>query len=144
MSYISWIDSHAIKHKFIIDKLLARGFDKEQIIDYFVFENMVKHENDFCPLYKENQKCHDMPYLNCYLCACPHFRFDDNGVELIDGKTKYSFCDINSKNGASGVYGDAIHQDCSKCNIPHTLSYVNKHFNIDWKTIMQECYKQKV
>lgn len=139
MSYASWVASHAIKHKGIVEKLLKRGFNKEEIIQYFVFENMVQHEKDFCPLYAENKKCHDLKYLNCYLCACPHFRFDDAGVEVVDSKTKYSFCAIDAKNGVAGVYGDAIHQDCSKCTIPHTQTYVHKHFDLDWKYIMHEC-----
>lgn len=59
------------------------GNTKQEIIEYFRFENMVKNEPDFCPLYKDNKKCHDMEDLNCYLCACPHFRFDDNGFKKI-------------------------------------------------------------
>ncbi|MDY0115992.1 MAG: hypothetical protein RBR59_00270 [Sulfurimonadaceae bacterium] len=140
MSYASWIASHAIKHRNIVEKLLASGMDKEEIIEYFVFENMVEHENDFCPLYAENKKCHDRQYLNCYLCACPHFRFDDTGLEIVDGKTKYSFCAIEAKDGVAGVYGDAIHQDCAKCSVPHTKAFVSKYFDLDWKLIMQKCF----
>lgn len=139
MSYTSWFNEHADKHKKIVDKLRDKGLSKEQIIDYFDFENMVKEEKDFCPLYAENKKCHDMESLNCYLCACPNFRFDDAGVEKIDTKTKYSFCDIESKDGKAGVYGNAIHQDCSKCGVPHHRSYVEKHFDFDWRVIMQKC-----
>ncbi|MCD6173729.1 MAG: hypothetical protein J7J96_08090, partial [Sulfurimonas sp.] len=99
----------------------------------------VKHENDFCPLYKDNKKCHDMESLNCYLCACPNFRFNDDGIKKIEDKTQYSFCNINSKYGKQGVYGDKIHQDCSGCLIPHGKFYVKKQFDLDWKKIMKEC-----
>ena len=129
---------HAAKHKKIVQKLLAKGYDKERIIDYFDFESMVQNEPDFCPLYKENKKCHDMKELNCYLCACPNFRFKDTGVDEMEGKTRYSFCSIDSKDGKAGVYGDAIHQDCSKCTIPHTKEYVRKHFDTDWMKIMKD------
>lgn len=139
MSYTSWFDEHDTKHKKIVDKLVAKGYTKEQIIDYFDFENMVKEENDFCPLYKKPKKCHDMESLNCYLCACPNFRFDDDGIKIVDTNTQYSFCDIDSKDGQQGVYGDKIHQDCSKCTVPHHKAYVEKNFDLDWKKIMKKC-----
>lgn len=139
MGYTSWFEAHAAKHKIIVNKLQKKEFTKEQIIDYFDFENMVKTEPDFCPLYAEHKKCHDMESLNCYLCACPNFRFKDEGLQKIAGKTQYSFCDIDSKDGAQGIYGEAIHQDCSKCGIPHHRSYVEKHFDLDWKKIMEKC-----
>ncbi|MFA6196815.1 MAG: hypothetical protein WC656_09240 [Sulfurimonas sp.] len=138
MSYKSWFDSHAQKHKKIVDKLLACENTKEEIIKYFEFENMLKEEPDFCPLYRENKKCHEIEYLNCYLCACPNFRFSDEGVEKVEEKTKYSFCAIHSKEGKAGVYGDAIHQDCSNCTVPHAKSYVEKYFDLDWKKIMKD------
>jgi hypothetical protein len=139
MSYIAWFEAHAKKHRKIVEKLLACGMGKEEIIEYFVFENMVGKERNFCPLYSEGKKCHDLEYLSCYLCACPNFRFNDAGIEKVDGKTKYSFCAIDSKEGKLGVYGDAIHQDCSKCGVPHAKEYVVKHFDLEWKKMMQEC-----
>ena len=139
MSYKSWFDEHAAKHKFIVEKLVSQGLSQEQIIDYFDFENMVKKEEEFCPLYVENKKCHDMESLNCYLCACPNFRFKDEGIEKVEDKTKFSICNIESKDGRAGVYGEAIHQDCSGCGVPHHRSYVEKHFDLDWKTVMKKC-----
>ena len=139
MAYKSWFDKHAKKHKKIVEKLLTMSYSTEQIIDYFEFENMVKEENDFCPLYADNKKCHNMENLNCYLCACPNFRFNDNGIRQIDNNTQYSFCDINSKDGKQGVYGDKIHQDCSACIVPHAKSYIKTHFELDWEKIMHNC-----
>lgn len=139
MSYTSWFDEHASKHKVIVEKLQKQNLTKEQIIDYFDFENMKVKERDFCPLYADNKKCHDMQELNCYLCACPNFRFHDDGVEKVEEKTKYSFCDIDSKDGKVGVYGEAIHQDCSGCSVPHHRAYVLKNFDYDWKKIMSKC-----
>lgn len=139
MGYKSWFDNHAKKHKKIVDKLVAEGLTKEQIIDYFDFDNMVEKENDFCPLYKENKKCHDMESLNCYLCACPNFRFNDEGIKKVEEKTQFSFCAIESKDGEQGVYGEKIHQNCSGCKVPHHRSYVEKNFDLDWKKIMQKC-----
>ena len=139
MSYSTWFNEHADKHKKIVDKLILKKYTKEQIIEYFDFDNMVKNENDFCPLYKEPKKCHEMESLNCYLCACPNFRFDDSGIKEIDNNTQYSFCDIESKDGRQGVYGDKIHQDCSKSGVPHHKAYIEKNFDLDWQNIMSRC-----
>lgn len=139
MSYQSWFEEHAKMHKDIVERLVDAGKTKEEIIEYFEFENMVKNEPTFCPLYAENKKCHEMEELNCYLCACPNFRFKDAGIKELDHKTQYSFCSIDSKDGRQGVYGDKIHQDCSQCTVPHHRSYVEKHFDLEWKKIMQKC-----
>jgi Zn-finger protein len=139
LTYTEWFEAHAKKHKAIIDKLLIQNLSNEQIIEYFEFSNMLVSEKEFCPLYTDAKKCHDIEYLNCYFCACPHFRFNDKGISKENEKTKYSFCAIDSKDGKLGVYGDAMHQDCSNCNIPHTKKYVTKHFNLSWSQAMREC-----
>lgn len=139
MGYDTWFNEHAIKHEKIVKKLLEKELSKEQIIDYFDFENMVKEEKDFCPLYKDHKKCHDMETLNCYLCACPNFRFNDEGITKVEDKTQYSFCDIDSKDGEQGVYGEKIHQNCSGCSVPHHRAYVERNFDYNWKTVMQKC-----
>jgi len=138
MSYTSWFENHAKKHKVIVTKLLKREYTKEQIIDYFDFENMKKEEFDFCPLYAKDKKCHDMELLNCYMCACPNFRFNDDGVQKIQNATQFSFCAIESQDGRQGVYGEKIHQDCSKCSVPHHRAYVVKHFKYEWQEMMQD------
>ena len=137
MSYESWFNKHAQKHKKIVDKLVANNYTKEQIIEYFEFENMVKEENDFCPLYADNKKCHDMENLNCYLCACPNFRFNDDGLDTYNEYKILSKCDIN--NGETFAGKGVIHQDCSSCTVPHHKPYIRKHFDLDWKKIMKEC-----
>jgi len=110
----------------------------EEVITYFRFDNMVKNEPDFCPLYQENKKCHDMPELNCYLCACPNFRFNDKGFKKVENKTLYSTCNIDSKDGSQYVSDDAIHQNCAGCFVPHHEAYIKKVFKRDWFEIMQE------
>ena len=76
MTYEEWFLQQGELHASVMKKLINKTND--EVIEYFKFENMVNNEPDFCPLYKENKKCHDMEDLNCYLCACPNFRFDDN------------------------------------------------------------------
>ena len=137
MSYSSWFEAHALKHKKIVDKLVAKGYTQEQIIDYFDFDNMVEKENDFCPLYKEPKKCHDMDSLNCYLCACPNFRFNDEGLGTYNEFNILSKCDIH--NGEKFAGKGVIHQDCSSCSVPHHKAYVEKNFDLDWKKIMSKC-----
>lgn len=137
MSYIQWYKDHGNKQKVVLDKLLGRGMSMNAIIDYFDFESMCENEPDFCPLYADHKKCHDIESLNCFLCSCPNFRFDDAGIDKQETKTRYSFCDIDSKDGAVGVYGEAIHQDCSGCSVPHHKAYVKKHFHTNWFEIMK-------
>jgi hypothetical protein len=139
MSYKSWFDEHAKKHANIVKKLVSLEMDKDEIIEYFFYENMVKNEKDFCLLYAQNKKCHDMKELNCYFCACPNFRFNDAGIKELENKTQYSFCDINSKDGSLGIYGDKMHQDCSLCKVPHHKEYIVNNFHTDWREVMKEC-----
>jgi len=137
MTYSEWTQEHAKKHKKILEKLKNKSDD--EVIGYFEYENMQKNEVDFCLLYKDNKKCHDVENLNCYLCACPHFRFKDKvGFESKQGKTLFSFCSIDSKNGKFFESEEAIHQDCSDCVVPHKKNYIKKVFDRDWSLIMGE------
>ncbi len=132
MSYLKWFNTHAKKHKQIVDRL--KGRSDAEIIEYFRWENISKTDIDFCPLFKENKKCHDIKELNCYLCACPNFRFDDDAKEI------KSYCSINSKYGAKLFHNGVVHQDCSNCFVPHSESYIKKHFNREWKKMFEKCY----
>ncbi len=137
MGYLNWFESHARKHKKIVDRLLAEGYDEDAIIDYFCWENLSQSEPDFCPLFAEGKKCHDMEQLNCYLCACPNFRFEDSAVWI------KSHCHIDSKDGTQREFGGMVHQDCSGCVVPHRRSYVKQHFDTDWRKIMKGCHEEK-
>ena len=136
MSYSTWFQAHGQKHKVIMNKLTE--FSDEEVIAYFRFENMVKNEPDFCPLFQKNKKCHDMKALNCYLCACPNFRFNEKGFKTVENKTLYSICDIDSKDGSQYQAEDAIHQNCAGCSVPHHETYIRKLFNRDWFEIMKD------
>ncbi len=143
MSYTEWFETHATKHRKIVAKLLEHGYSDDEIIDYFDFDNMVRNEPDFCPLYAQQKKCHDMEQLNCYLCACHNFRFNDDPKTEETGEKCYSTCAIDSKDGARFKYGNAIHQDCSGCTVPHHRSYIRNHFDADWRTVMSQCPEHK-
>jgi len=136
MTYREWFETHAKKHRAIVEKL--QDLSNEELIAYFRFENMVKQEPEFCPLYTTATKCHEMEALNCYLCACPHFRFDDKGICRVAEQTLFSTCSIEAKEGRQFVSDDAIHQDCSGCAIPHKEAYIQKHFSRDWCEIMKD------
>lgn len=136
MTYNEWFLKQGQLHANVIKKINHKSVD--EIIEYFRFENMVKNEPDFCPLYRENKKCHDYEDLNCYLCACPNFRFKDDGFEKIDDKTLFSKCNINSKDGGQYIGEDYIHQNCSGCIVPHKEKYIKKHFSKDWFEIMKD------
>ncbi|MDP3119420.1 MAG: hypothetical protein Q8N01_03255 [Sulfuricurvum sp.] len=136
MSYNQWFQEHAAKHRAIMDKLTH--LSDQEIIEYFRFENMVVLEPTFCPLYADNKKCHDTPELNCYLCACPNFRFNDKGFKQEEEKTLFSTCSIESPDGDRYISETAIHQNCAGCLVPHRESYIKKVFDRDWLKIMNE------
>jgi len=138
ITYVQWFEQHANKHEVLNQKLLSLHYSQDDIIHYYRFENMVKNEPDFCELYKQNKKCHDVKELNCYLCACPNFRFTMNPIEK-EQKRIHSHCSIDSKDGAIFEHEGDVHQDCSGCLVPHHEAYVSKHFDSSWKKIMKEC-----
>ena len=105
---------------------------------------MKKNEPDFCPLYNLNKKCHEMEDLNCYLCACSYFRFNDKGLKNVDDKILYSCCSIDSKSGSKFVSENSIHHDCSNCIIPHKENFIKKNFNKDWLEIMKDARVVKI
>ncbi len=139
MSYASWFQAHGEKHRHIVSGLTAQGLSAKEIIEYFDFENMVKREPEFCTLYAQKKKCHDMEKLNCYLCACPHFRFNDDPKPDYEGKSRYSSCSIDAKEGNTVEHANALHHDCSGCTLPHHRSYIEKHFDFEWFNVMREC-----
>ncbi|MDP3301895.1 MAG: hypothetical protein Q8S36_08025 [Sulfuricurvum sp.] len=136
MSYKKWFDEHAQKHKEIMEKLTH--LSDQEVIEYFRFENMVQNEKEFCPLYADNKKCHDTEELNCYLCACPNFRFNDKGFKQEEEKTLFSTCSIESPDGDRYISESAIHQNCAGCLVPHRESYIKKVFDRNWLAIMKE------
>lgn len=136
MSYKKWFDAHAAKHAAIMKKL--EHLSDDEVIEYFRFDNMVQHEPEFCPLYAENKKCHDMEELNCYLCACPNFRFKEAGFAREGERILFSTCSIESPDGDRYVSEKAIHQNCAGCIVPHRESYIRKLFDRDWLNIMRE------
>lgn len=138
MTYSQWFTMHGNKHRELTQRLLGEGLVREEIIAYFRFENMAEKEKDFCELYATQTKCHEMENLNCYLCACPNFRFTQN-PPLKEGKLIHSHCSIESKDGAVFEHENNIHQDCSGCIVPHHESYISKHFDIEWLQVMKEC-----
>ncbi|MDD3342444.1 MAG: hypothetical protein PHR87_02590 [Sulfurospirillaceae bacterium] len=139
MSYFIWFHQHALKHHQIIDKLLTQNYNKIQIIDYFKFENMLQKEPEFCLLYQKKIKCHERDYLNCYLCACPYFRFNDEGIKAENGILIKSQCAISSSQASYFINENIAHLDCSLCIVPHTKAFIQKHFDYEWIKIMQAC-----
>lgn len=112
--------------------------NENEKIDYFKYSNISKKEPNFCPLFAKNKVCHNMENLNCYLCGCPNFRFNDDGFEEINGKKLFSYCAINSKDGKRLTTANGYHQDCSNCLIPHNKAFIKDNFDEDWSKIMQK------
>ena len=137
MTYHDWFIQHAEKHREIVSRL--EYLSDEEVIAYFRYDNMVVHEPDFCPLYAKGTRCHEMEDLNCYLCACPHFRFDDEGIGVEEGAVVKSTCAIDAPGGSRSVHAEVIHHNCSDCTIPHTDRYIRGRFDRDWGKIMKGC-----
>ena len=136
MNYQQWFETHSSKHRVIMNKLTH--LSKDEVIEYFRFENMAQNEVDFCPLYAENKKCHDTLDLNCYLCACPNFRFNDAGFHNVGDKILFSTCSIDSPDGDFFITNTAIHQNCAGCLVPHRELSIAKVFDRNWDTIMKK------
>ena len=138
MTYKEWYKRHATKHAQLVQSLSR--LSKDEIIEYFDFDNMRQKHPEFCPLYADNQKCHDMERLNCYFCACMHFRFDDNGIDNKSREKRvYSYCSIESKNSSKFEDTESIHNDCSNCKVPHKGHVIKKYFHRDWLEVMKHC-----
>ena len=132
-----WLESHAKKHQQIIQKLLYKGYSKNEIIQYFEYTNLSQKEPDFCPLFAQKKKCHEMEGLNCYFCGCPHFRFYSYPKDRI-----YSYCAIKSLDGEQKCYSNSFHQDCSNCIVPHKKEYILQNYTLKWFDKMKVCKKE--
>ena len=129
MTYSSWSKEHIQKRSALLISLVEKGFSNDDIVKHFSWANMVRSHPEYCGLYAENKKCHNLQELNCLFCACPHFVFNDNGLYIEGLKTVYSRCGIDSRFGTEFEYDIAIHQDCTLCLIPHTKQFAYKYLN---------------
>jgi len=136
MTYLEWFESHSKRHTTLVATL--SHLNDRELIQYFDYDNISQKHPDFCPLFAQGVKCHDMERLNCYLCACPYFRFDDES-KWVDGGRVVSYCSINAKDSATFEYNDTIHNDCSHCLIPHRIGFIRKQFSRNFKEIMCDC-----
>ena len=76
MEFKEWTIQHDRKKNAILKKL--EGKTQDEKMEYFLFDNMVKNEPEFCPLYDTETKCHEYKDLNCFHCGCPHFKMSDD------------------------------------------------------------------
>ena len=127
MTYSKWQLENLNKRSKLQRKLESWGLNHKEVIDYFNYDNMVKNQPEYCGLYADNTKCHDMENLNCYLCACPHFVVHEPPASVND-TIVHSGCSVNSKFAAEFQTDKDIHCDCSNCTVPHTVSVALKHY----------------
>lgn len=128
MTYAEWTKEHKKKVEKIQRKLEKKGYTKQEVIAYFNWDNMVKKEKDFCGLYKDNKKCHNMDNLNCYLCGCPHFKCSDIPLFTRQENKVFSVCGINSNKAKTFTVDNNTHCDCSDCFLPHKTHVAEKHY----------------
>ena len=126
MTFAAWTKAHNKSVDLILEKL--KGSTVDEIFNYFNYDNMVEAEPNFCPLYKDNIKCHNVNNLNCFLCSCPFFKYSDNMPIHYDmGIKVMSVCTINAKDASAFVSGREQQCDCSNCLIPHSEHFVKMH-----------------
>jgi Zn-finger protein len=129
MTYTEWAEAHKRKRINLQRKLEGWGLTREQVVDYFDYDNMVRNQPDFCPLYATKTKCHNTDNLNCYLCGCPYFKCSDEPLEIEhNGNRIYSVCTIDSRFKRTFTYDGNIHCDCSHCTIPHSKTAALQHY----------------
>jgi len=75
----------------------------------------VSEDDRIC--YQSEKQCHNIPNLNCFVCACPNYESEDEvgGCRLASSKGKYIKTTITS---------DRMIWDCSDCGYGHSPNYV--------------------
>jgi Zn-finger protein len=125
MTYTAWLTQHLTKQSALIAKLQRTKHNAWSIVEAFSYNTMREMEPEYCPLYATHAKCHELKTLNCFFCACPHFVFDDAGLETTpEGLTRMSLCKIDSKHAKTSIANGQIHLDCSCCTLPHTKAFI--------------------
>lgn len=126
MTYKDWNDNHLDKLTKVVES--KKDFTLSETIDYFDYENMAINESEFCPLYREFTKCHQVNKLNCLLCSCPYFKYSDDEPFHIteDGNKVMSICTISSTKAKTFTFNNISHCDCSDCHIPHSKKHIDK------------------
>lgn len=122
----SWRKKMTRRSGRLIRKLKRRGLSDRDILDFFIYDNLIHSEKRFCPLFASGQKCHifSADRLNCLGCYCPYFELtvEEKGSEIECGS-----CSVNSP-AAQRFSSDGKVKilDCSMCVIPHQASTAMK------------------
>jgi len=128
LTFKSWSDQLEDKKQTILEKL--KGKTVTEIVDYFDYDNMVENEPDYCVLYKNKSKCHDIKELNCFFCGCPYFQYsDDKPLKKENDIDIMSVCAIDSKFAKQYTFGEKAQCDCSDCVVPHKKHFVKNYIS---------------
>ncbi len=114
-----WYKDFIAKRNSIIKKYNLKM--PEQIASFFLYKNLKGKEPDFCPLFRKNEKCHNMKEedFNCFYCGCPFYDY-----KIWDEENKIlGACLLNKSDGVRNQYG---YWDCTNCTLPHTSEFVIK------------------
>jgi len=123
MTYSSWLDDNRKKVAAIRGRLDKLGYTPEAVVAYFDYDNMRVQEPTHCPLYESGTKCHDISELNCYLCGCPFFLFNDTAPYKVEnGLEYYSKCAVDSRKAGEFIHDNKVHCNCAGCVVPHSKS----------------------
>lgn len=101
--------------------LSENGLERpEEIVEFFMYENMRRRYPDFCQYYKSGEICHKnmkKENFNCFFCGCPEFYASYYNVS----EKQFGKCLLGSK---KGKYDETGHWDCSDCSFVHYPKYV--------------------
>ncbi len=115
-----WREEHIRKVKKIIEE---NHLSREEVPEFFLYDNLRKRYSDFCPLFEKGELCHtgvDREKFCCLLCACPFYDYT-----VWDDEAKiYGACKIHSRHGRRNEYG---YWDCSGCSFAHDVEWVKNH-----------------
>lgn len=135
------------KHRALVEKLIVKNIYTKRFSNILILKIWSKQLNPLFVFIYESKKCHDVKVLNCYLCACPHFRFCDEGLKQEKRALWLKVCVQFLQQKVRSLFAQGNkYLDCSACTLPHTKAFISKHFDRDWKEVMKECplHLQKV
>lgn len=108
-----WKKSYIRKVRRIIEKYNLKTPD--EIVSFFMYNNISKVEPDFCPLFASKELCHDRKREEfcCLFCACPYYFAEYWNEDL----NEYGRCTFGS---VLGKYLPSGYWDCTNCSFVHS------------------------
>lgn len=116
-----WMEEFKLKlAKILIDNDITRP---EEVVEFFMYNNLKFRYPDFCPLFARGEICHKnmkKENFNCFFCACPYFYTAYYNVR----ERQFGKCRLGSRKGR---YDESGQWNCSECSFVHYPKYVLRY-----------------